>query len=425
MLLAALVDAGCPLDVVRDAMRACGVDELRVDVDEVRRAGMRALHLRIEDVRADAPRTQGASGIERDLQTCLAAVDASNLPARVRDSASRVLHRLGSVEAHLHGGDPEHVHLHELSAADTMLDVVGVCAALDHLGVERVGYGPLPAGQGVVHTQHGALPLPAPATMQLLSDAGASVLPAEDGIEHVTPTAAALLTTLGTPGLLPMRLRRIGHGAGTRDDPRRPNIARCWLGDALAAPDDAPPQFDDACVELRTNLDDATPAVVADAMQHCLDAGALDAWIVPATMKKGRPGSILHVLAPAGGDTQLAALLLEISPTLGVRRTESPRMVAQRDVVDFDSPLGRVRIKRKRLHGRVVDARPELDDCRDVATRTGAPLHHVVDTISAAARLAYLGADAPGGGSTPTPSSTAGVRPDDSFPPAAFNEDRP
>jgi uncharacterized protein (TIGR00299 family) protein len=402
MLLAALIDAGCPLDVVRDALRACGVDELRVEVDEVRRAGMRALHLRIEDVRHDAPPhlrihdprhdalRVHVAGIERDLQTCLDAVDAANLPAPVRDNALRVLRRLGSVEAHVHGGDPEHVHLHELSAADTLLDVVGVCAALHHLGVDRVGYGPLPAGQGVVHTQHGALPLPAPATMQFLSEAGATMLPAEDGIEHVTPTAAALLTTLGTPGLMPMRLRRIGHGAGTRDDPRRPNIARCWLGDALAAEEGAPPQFDDACVELRTNLDDASPAVVADAMQRCLDAGALDAWIVPATMKKGRPGSILHVLAPQGGDAQLAALLLDISPTLGVRRSDSPRMVAQRDVVDFDSPLGMVRVKRKHLHGRVVDARPELDDCRDIATRTGTPLHQVVDTITAAARAAYI-----------------------------------
>jgi pyridinium-3,5-bisthiocarboxylic acid mononucleotide nickel chelatase len=403
MLLAALVDAGCPLDVVRDAVRACGVDELRIDVDEVRRAGMRALHLRMEDARTRAAASLGAApahsdghpgragaGIERDLQTCLSAVAASDLPARVRDDASRVLRRLGSVEAHLHGGDPEHVHLHELSAADTMLDVVGVCAALDHLGVERVAYGPLPAGQGVVHTQHGALPLPSPATMQFLSDAGATVLPAEDGIEHVTPTAAALLTTLGTPGLLSMRLRRVGHGAGTRDDPRRPNVARCWLGDALTTAGDPPPQFDDACVELRTNLDDASPAVVADAMQRCLDAGALDAWIVPASMKKGRAGSILHVLVPAGGDAQIAALLLDISPTLGVRRTDSPRMVAQRDVVDFDSAYGMVRVKRKRLHGRVVDARPELDDCRDIATRTGTPLHQVVDTIAAAARRALI-----------------------------------
>jgi uncharacterized protein (TIGR00299 family) protein len=386
MLLAALIDAGCPLDVVRDAVRACGVDELSIDVEEVRRAGLRALHLRISD--------DGAA-IERDLHACVAAVDASGLPARVRERAVATLRRMGDIEARLHGGDPEHVHLHELSAADTLLDVAGVCAALEHLGVDEVRYGPLPAGQGTVATMHGLLPLPAPATLQLLSDAGATLLPAEDGIEHVTPTAAALLTTLGRPGIAPLRLRAVGHGAGTRDDPRRPNVSRCWIGDAVDNGSNTEPRFDDRCVELRTNLDEATPAVVADLLQRTLDAGALDAWIVPATMKKGRPGHVLHVLAPEGADAALAALLLDVAPTLGVRRTAAPRMVAERDVVDFESPFGTIRVKRKRLYGRVVDARPEIEDCRAVADRTGAPLHQVVDSITAAARAALLEEDRP------------------------------
>jgi uncharacterized protein (TIGR00299 family) protein len=382
MLLAALVDAGCPLDVIRAAVRACGVREVSIDADEASRAGLRALHLRIDAV-------PGATPVERDLAACIAALDGSGLPVRVRANATSTLVKLGAVEARLHGVSPDHVHLHELSAADTLVDVVGVCAALDHLDVERVHFGPLPAGLGTIDTAHGALPLPAPSTLELLTTAGATLLPATDGIEHVTPTAAALLTTLGTPGIEPMRLRSVGHGAGTRDDPRRPNLARVWIGDAVAPTPDAPPQFDDLCTELRTNIDDASPVVVADAMQRCLAAGALDAWVVPATMKKGRPGSILHVLAPPGGDVALATLLLEIAPTLGVRRSDTPRMVAQRDVVDFASPLGTVRVKRKRLRDRVVDARPELDDCHAVADRTGLPLHRVIDTITAAARAAY------------------------------------
>ncbi len=382
MLLAALIDAGCPLDVVRDAARACGVTELSLDVEEVSRAGMRALHLRIDD---------DGSGPERDVQACLAAVEASGLPLRARQRALATLRRLGEVEAQLHGGDPAHVHLHELSAADTLLDVAGVCAALEHLDVAEVRFGPLPAGQGTVDTMHGLLPLPAPATLRMLSDAGATLLPAEDGIEHVTPTAAALLTTLGRPGAAPLRLRAVGHGAGTRDDPRRPNVTRCWLGDAVAPGSNSQAEsFSDAVVELRTNLDDATPAVVADLLQRALDAGALDAWVVAATMKKGRPGHVLHVLAAEGADAPLAAMLLESAPTLGVRRSAAPRMVADRDVVDFASPLGPVRVKRKRLHGRVVDARPEMDDCRALADRSGMPLHQVVDTVTAAARTAYL-----------------------------------
>lgn len=378
MLLAALIDAGCPLDVVRDAARACGLDELSVDVEEVSRAGMRALHLRI---------TETAAPTQRDVASSIAAVEASNLPPRARRRAVDTLRRLAAVEAQVHRGDPANLHLHELSAADTLLDVAGVCAALEHLDVDDVRFGPLPAGQGTIATAHGTLPLPAPATLRLLADAGATLLPAEDGIEHVTPTAAALLTTLGRPGTAPLRLRSIGHGAGTRDDSRRPNITRCWLGDAVGFGNNAgAAEFTDRCVELRTNLDDATPAVVADLVQRSLDAGALDAWVAPVTMKKGRPGHVLHVVAPEGADTALAALLLDIAPTLGVRRTEAPRMVAQRDVVDFESPLGRVRVKRKHLHGRVVDARPELDDCRAIADRSGAPLHQVLDAITAAAR---------------------------------------
>jgi len=382
MLLAALLDAGCPLEVVREAVHACGVDDVRIDTEDVSRAGLRALHLRIEAV-------PGAALVERDLDACISALNDSLLPVRVRANATFTLVNLGVVEAQLHGVSPDHVHLHELSAADTLVDVVGVCAALDHLGVDHVRFGPLPAGQGTVETEHGEIPLPAPSTLAMLATAGATLLPAVDGVEHVTPTAAALLTTLGTPGAPPLRLRSIGHGAGTRDDPRRPNIARVWIGDAVGAADDAPLEFDDVCTELRTNIDDASPVVVADVMQRCLAAGALDAWVVPATMKKGRPGSVLHVLAPPGSDVALATLLLETAPTLGVRRTETLRMVAQRDVVDFESPLGMVRVKRKRLRDRVVDARPELDDCRAVADRTGMPLHRVIDTITAAARAAF------------------------------------
>jgi uncharacterized protein (TIGR00299 family) protein len=383
MLLAALIDAGASVQGVRDAVHACGVDEVSVDVTEVQRAGLRALQLRIDP--AGAP-------VQRDAARSLAVVAAATLPDRVRHRATATLRRLAAVEATLHGEDPAHVHLHELSAADTLVDVVGVCTALEELDVAAVHYGPLPAGQGVVPTQHGSLPLPAPSTMRLLADAGATLQPAEDGVEHVTPTAAALLTTLGRQEPVPLRLRRVGHGAGRRDDPRRPNIARCWLGEAVtdSVADAGAASFDDPCVELCTNLDDTVPGVVADILQRCLDAGALDAWVVPAVMKKGRPGHVLHLLAAAGADAPLASLLLDMAPTLGVRRVAAPRMVAERDVVDFESPLGRVRVKRKRRHRRVVDARPELDDCRAIADARGIPLHRVVDAVTHAARAAFL-----------------------------------
>jgi uncharacterized protein (DUF111 family) len=280
-----------------------------------------------------------------------------------------------------------------------MVDVVGVCAALEELGVERLGCSPLPAAPGTVATEHGSLPLPSPATLELLAAAGAPLIPGTAGVEEVTPTAAALLATLASFEPVPMQLRRVGHGAGSRDDPRRPNLVRCWLGDPLpeAATTAAPLHFDDPCVELRTNLDDASPAVVADLAERCLAAGALDVWVVAATMKKGRPGHVLHALCPPGRDEAIARLLLAEGPTLGVRRTEAPRMVVARDSAVLDSALGPVRVKRKLLGDRVVDARPEMEDCRRLAAATGRPLGEVVATLTEAARAQLVGRGDPDG----------------------------
>ena len=381
MLLASLLDAGCPLDPVRDAVRACGVTEAEIGVTETLRAGLRGLLLRVAV--HGRPR-------HRPLSESLAAIAAAGLPAQVAEGATTTLRRLGDCEARLHGIPVDRVELHELGAVDTLVDVVGVCAALHHLGATEVLCSPLPAAPGTVTTEHGVLPLPAPATLALLAEARAPLRPGIPGVEQVTPTAAALLTTLARFAVPAMRLRAVGHGAGSRDDPRRPNLVRCWVGDAVDGGVAAPGGFDDACVELRTNLDDAAPAVVADLAERVLAAGALDAWVVAATMKKGRPGHILHALVPPAAEAAVAALLLVEGPTLGVRRTDAPRMVAERDVQPFASPLGEVRVKRKLVGGRVVDARPELDDCRRLAAATGRPLHQVIDTVSAAARAEML-----------------------------------
>jgi len=381
MILAALIDAGCPVEAVDEAVRACGT-EARVSVSEVSRGGLRGLRLELV-----APGREP----ERDLAACLAAVSSAALPRRVRDRASAVLQRLGETEARLHGRSPSSVQLHELGAVDTLVDIVGTCAALEALHVDEVLCSPVPVAPGTLAGEHGSLPLPAPATLAMLADARAPVVPGEPGLEQTTPTAAALLATLARFEVVAMRLERVGHGAGWRDDPRRPNIVRCWLGENASPPFGVHAGFSDPCVELRTNLDDVSPAVVSDLADRCLRAGALDAWVVPATMKKGRPGFVLHALAPPGREAAIAALILEHSPTMGVRSTPAPRMVAGRDVTTVDSPLGRVRVKRKFLDGHVVDARPELEDCRRLAEATGRPLHEVLETAAAAARSALFG----------------------------------
>ncbi|TMC48278.1 MAG: LarC family nickel insertion protein [Chloroflexi bacterium] len=386
MLLAALLDAGASLGAVRSALAACDLVELSLQTEEVTRSGLRGLHLRVDG---------GSRSGEGDLAGRLAALADAPLPARVRDRAAAVLGSIAAAEGRLHGVPAGALHLDELDSTDTIVDVVGVCAALEDLDVDSIWCSPLPAGSGSLAGDRGRLPLPAPATLELLAGTEALLLPAPGQVEHVTPTAAALLATLARFEVPAMRLHAVGCGAGTRDDPRRPNLVRAWLGDpAGGGENDAGARFDDDCVELRTNLDDVSPAVVAALAGRCLEAGALDVWVVAATMKKGRPGHVLHALVPRGGDAALAALLLEESPTLGVRRTEAARMVAAREVLDFDSPLGPVRVKCKRWRGRLVDARPELDDCGRLATATGRPLHEVVDTVTAAARAAFVEASA-------------------------------
>jgi pyridinium-3,5-bisthiocarboxylic acid mononucleotide nickel chelatase len=381
MLLAALIDAGCPVEAVEEAVRSCGAD-VRLRVDEVHRAGIRAALLRIDEAPGEPART---------LPELLDAVAAARLPGAAGARAARVLESLGATEGFLHGAPPGEVHLHELSGVDTLVDVVGFCVALTVLGVDEVHASPLPAAPGSVVTEHGDLPLPAPATLALLAAAGAPLLPGTVGVEHVTPTAAALLCSLASFVMPALRLRRVGHGAGARDDQRRPNIVRCWLGDPLptaAAAPAAAERFDDPCVELRTNLDDASPAVVAAVAARCLEAGALDSWVVAATMKKGRPGHILHVLVPRGAEAAIGELLLAESPTLGVRRTEAARMTAGRDTVVLSTALGAVRVKRKLVGGRVVDAQPEPDECARIAREQGIPLHRAVAELTAAARAA-------------------------------------
>jgi uncharacterized protein (TIGR00299 family) protein len=383
MLLSSLIDAGCPPAAVDNALAACDV-AIRVSVDEVFRAGIRGALLRIEHTGAVADRT---------LASCIASVHASGLPDAVARPAAATLEALGSTEARLHGVAASHVHLHELSAVDTMVDVVGTCAALHAMAVDDVRCSPLPAAPGTVDTEHGELPLPAPATLMLLAAARAPLIPGVHGVEQVTPTAAALLATLARFEPSPMRLLHVGHGAGNRDDPRRPNLVRCWIGEPLSTSTaTGAAGFDDAAVELRTNLDDCSPALVADLAERCLTAGALDTWVVPATMKKGRPGHVLHVLVPAGAEHAVAGMLLAESPTLGIRRTDAPRMVAERDTVELGTRWGPVRVKRKRLGVRVVDAHPELDDCRRIAGAHQLPLHQVVDELTAAARAAFVDA---------------------------------
>lgn len=356
MLLAALVDAGAPLDAIRAAVTDTGLTGWDLTV-------ARDVTHGLTSSRAEVSVT--------DEATSRKAGELITMAGRIRtraiaDVAVATLRAIAEVEGHLHGEDPDEVHLHELGGHDTLVDIVGVAAALHALDVRTVHCEPLPLGTGSVRTAHGILPCPAPATAALLQ--GALVTGTSLVGETVTPTAAALLRALSADyrPVPPMRLLATGYGAGTRTLPDRPNVAVVRLGDLESA------DVRDLVV-LETNLDDVTGEILGYVVATLLDSGALDSWTTPAVMKKGRPAHVLHALATPDTADEIERLILAETGTLGVRRTTVRRTAAPRttDVVDVHGLP--VRRKHGPHHGKA-----EYDDAVAVARQTGLPLREVL-----------------------------------------------
>ncbi|MCS6881124.1 MAG: nickel pincer cofactor biosynthesis protein LarC [Oscillochloridaceae bacterium] len=389
MLLAALLDAGLEVAALQTALNGLGLDGYTLTVRRALSHGVMGARLEIA-TREDQP--------PRDWAQIRALLAAADLPSPAGTWAIGAFARLARVEAAIHGVPVEHVHFHEIGAVDSIVDTVGVCVGLALLGVERVYASPLPLGRGWVPTQHGPLPVPAPATLALLAEAGAPVLPAPPGSdgELVTPTAAALLAELARFTQPPMIVRRVGYGLGRREFPRL-NGLRVWIGEAYpdsgaepAATGGNSSGHPETLYELRCNLDDATGEGVAYAIERLLAAGALDAWAAPLVMKKGRPGLHLACLARAEQVTTLAELMLRETPSLGVRWSPVERQAAARDWVMASTPWGAVRVKRKLLNGAVAGLAPEYEDCAAIARAHNIPLAQVYAAAVRAAETSGL-----------------------------------
>ncbi|RSM48703.1 nickel pincer cofactor biosynthesis protein LarC [Amycolatopsis balhimycina DSM 5908] len=360
MLLAALVDAGAPLERIRSAVAASGLTGWELRVQSLLTHGLTAARALV-DVTDDATSRPAAE---------LIAMAGRVEPAPVAERSVAALRAIAEAEGRLHGEAPERVHLHELGGHDTLVDVIGVFAALDALEVSTVYCGALPLGGGTVRTAHGVLPCPAPATASLLK--GARTVGSELTGETVTPTAAALLKAAGARFEPPpeFRLLATGYGAGTRSLPDRPNVAVVHLGETADA-------GTRELMVLETNLDDVTGEVLGHAVGELLAAGALDAWISPVTMKKGRPAHVLHVLAAPEHASRLGDLVLAETGSLGLRQYPVRRTALERETETVDV-LG-MPVRRKRgPHG----AKPEHDDVVAAARELGLPAR-VVATIAA------------------------------------------
>lgn len=363
MLLGSLLDAGLPEETLRQQLALLHLDDFELQVRRVEKNGFSALKVDVlvnDDVSA------------RHLPEIEAIVQGSDLPAAIKDQASAIFRRLGEVEAGIHGVTLEQVHLHELGGVDTIVDVVGVLAGLAALGVERVVVSPLPLGRGFVKGAHGAIPLPAPATVALLK--GAPVVGSEIEKELVTPTGAALLTSLAAEfGPLPaMTLEAVGYGAGGRDLPI-PNVLRLLLGQQ-AAPNSATTE---TLTLLETNIDDLNPETYDYVMGRLFEAGALDVFLAPIQMKKNRPATLLHVLCRPAQVNKLMAILFAETSTLGVRQQTVLRHCLARSSQTVQTPYGPVRVKVASWAKSHSKAAPEYEDCRRLAEINDVPLREV------------------------------------------------
>lgn len=371
MLLGALLDAGLRLEELRDCLASLPIQGYEIVAEIEVRQGVRGTKATVRYSEEGQP--------HRHLADILALIDNSALPATVKSTALAAFWRLARAEAHVHGVAPEEVHFHEVGAVDSIVDVVGVVAGLYLLGVEAVYASSLPLGGGMVEMAHGTLPVPAPATLQIIAEARVPTRPHPAQVELVTPTGAALLAELARFEQPALKIETVGYGFGTRPVPPL-NAVRVWLGDALESTSNS----EDEMVLLECNLDDATGQMLGYVQGRLLEAGALDAWYTPIYMKKNRPAVLLSVLTRPAQMLELAALILRETPTLGLRWQRMSRFVADRTTVRVETPWGSVQVKVKLLHGEAVAATPEFEDCARLAREAGVPWQAVHDAAKQA-----------------------------------------
>ena len=381
MVLGALIDAGVPLDDVRRALGSLAIAPGAVWTEQVSRAGIRATrfcvrgedaaHHHHHDVATHTHAHEGRHHAHRNLAEINGLIDASSLTAVGKGRAKELFKQLGTAEAAIHGIALDQVHLHEVGALDSIIDIVGTVYAVESLGVGRVMASPLNVGSGTVKSAHGLYPVPAPATVTLLH--GAPIYSGPQKAEMVTPTGALLVAGYASEfGTIPsMRLSAVGYGAGSRDFPDTPNVLRVLIGeaDAKAASADV--------VVIEADIDDMNPQIFGVVMDTLLEQGALEVYYTPIQMKKNRPGILLTVIAPPAARDRLTATVFRETTTIGVRYREMARECLDREVVPVETSLGTIRVKVARRNGQMFNASPEFDDCARIARERNVPVKEV------------------------------------------------
>ena len=403
MVLGALIDAGVPFEDVRRALGSLAVDPGAVSIERVLRAGVSAtkFHVRGEPQAHDHAHDHEHGHdhghghdhhhhdtatetvhhhAHRSLKEIERLIDGSALSAAGKGRAKELFGRLAEAEAAIHDMPIEQVHLHEVGALDSIVDIVGSVFALEALGVSRVVASPLNVGSGSIRSAHGLYPVPAPATARLLT--GAPIYAGPQQAELVTPTGALLVTGYASAyGPVPaMRLESIGYGAGTRDFRDTPNVLRVLIGETESDVQSH------GVVVMEAEIDDMNPQIFGVVMERLLAAGALDVFYTPIQMKKNRPGTLLTVVAAPEARERLGSIIFRETTTIGIRHREMVRECLDRETVTVATPAGAVRIKVARRNGELFNASPEFDDLARLAAESGRP----VKELQAAAMKAFL-----------------------------------
>ncbi len=365
-VLGALVDAGLNLGILEGNLRRLALSGYRLSSEKVQRGALSGTKV---DVVMEGPQPS-----HRSLSDILRLIDISTFPPQVKEQSARTFQRLAAAEAKIHGVGVQEVEFHEVGAVDAIVDVVGSIIGLRLLGVQRVFASPLPLGGGTVASAHGILPVPAPATLELIAAAKAPVRPSFPGEselgEMVTPTAAAILTTIASFERPAFALERIGYGAGSRNPARFPNVLGLWLGEM-------PVPASGHLVLLETNIDDMIPELYGYVMERLFALGAKDVWFTPIQMKKNRPATMLSVLAAAENQAAIIQAIMQETSTLGIRVQTIQRHELQREEREFESSLGPAKVKVKHLPDGSRTISPEYEVCRELALQHGLPLQEV------------------------------------------------
>ena len=371
MMVGALLAAGADFSGLKTALGSMALEGYEVRLGGRELSGIAAAKFEVE---VHGPQPQRSLGPIRAL------IEKAGLATAVKEDALRIFELLAHAEAKVHNTTPEQVHFHEVGAVDSIVDIVGTAWCRNELQIGELLVSPLPMGQGFVKSAHGPLPVPPPATVELL--AGFPLRLGDGPSEMVTPTGAAIVRALAQPAALPLgfEIERIGYGAGTKTFADRPNLLRLLLGRRSGGWES------DQLLEIQTNIDDLNPQVYDHLTQRLMAAGARDVTLTPTVMKKGRPGVIVSVLGERAARDRLANILFEETTTIGVRYHEVERLKLGRELINVQTRWGAIAVKVARLAGEVRNLMPEYEDCRRAAQQHGVALRRVMAAAAAAAR---------------------------------------